>query len=343
MDATTEKDIYLTFRLSSTANLEGHPVFAIDNFRVTQTAPESLADALAAVENASYTTTQTKVSTAEAAKAEAEALVGALDLGEGVTAVVNDGGVFFPATTGTAGNPDGVDGAYAFTVTLTSGGDTVTTEMLSLVIAATSYENSPGYIPPENIGDKDDGETEEPGLPFTDVPDGIWYEEAVRFVYDNGIMQGTAEGRFTPYGVTTRGTIVTMLYRLEGEPAVTGSDFADVADGQFYSNAVAWASANGIVSGYGNGSFGPSDNVTREQMAVILHNYAVFKGYDVSASGDLSVFTDSGAISSWAQESMAWAVGSGLMSGKGSGVLDPSGTATRAELAQMFMNFCGQN
>lgn len=343
VDATTEKDIYLTFRLSSTANLEGHPVFAIDNFRVTQTAPESLADALAAVENASYTTTQTKVSTAEAAKAEAEAIVDALNLGEGVTAVVNDGGVFFPATTGTAGNPDGVNGAYAFTVTLTSGGDTVTTEMLSLVIAATSYENSPGYIPPENIGDKDDGETEEPGLPFTDVPDGIWYEEAVRFVYDNGIMQGTAEGRFTPYGVTTRGTIVTMLYRLEGEPAVTGSDFADVADGQFYSNAVAWASANGIVSGYGNGSFGPSDNVTREQMAVILHNYAVFKGYDVSASGDLSVFTDSGAISSWAQESMAWAVGSGLMSGKGSGVLDPSGTATRAELAQMFMNFCGQN
>lgn len=343
VDATTEKDIYLTFRLSSTANLEGHPVFAIDNFRVTQTAPESLADALAAVENASYTTTQTKVSTAEAAKAEAEAIVDALNLGEGVTAVVNDGGVFFPATTGTAGNPDGVNGAYAFTVTLTSGGDTVTTEMLSLVIAATSYENSPGYIPPENIGDKDDGETEEPGLPFTDVPDGIWYEEAVRFVYDNGIMQGTAEGQFTPYGVTTRGTIVTMLYRLEGEPAVTGSDFADVADGQFYSNAVAWASANGIVSGYGNGSFGPSDNVTREQMAVILHNYAVFKGYDVSASGDLSVFTDSGAISSWAQESMAWAVGSGLMSGKGSGVLDPSGTATRAELAQMFMNFCGQN
>lgn len=343
VDATTEKDIYLTFRISSTNNLEGNPVFVIDNFRVTQTAPESLADALAAVENASYTTTQTKVSTAEAAKAEAEAIVGALNLGEGVTAVVNDGGVFFPATTGTAGNPDGVNGAYAFTVTLTSGGDTVTTEMLSLVIAATSYENSPGYIPPENIGDKDDGETEEPGLPFTDVPDGIWYEEAVRFVYDNGIMQGTAEGQFTPYGVTTRGTIVTMLYRLEGEPAVTGSDFADVADGQFYSNAVAWASANGIVSGYGNGSFGPSDNVTREQMAVILHNYAVFKGYDVSASGDLSVFTDSGAISSWAQESMAWAVGSGLMSGKGSGVLDPSGTATRAELAQMFMNFCGQN
>ena len=343
VDATTEKDIYLTFRISSTNNLEGNPVFVIDNFRVTQTAPESLADALAAVENASYTTTQTKVSTAEAAKAEAEAIVDALNLGEGVTAVVNDGGVFFPATTGTAGNPDGVNGAYAFTVTLTSGGDTVTTEMLSLVIAATSYENSPGYIPPENIGDKDDGETEEPGLPFTDVPDGIWYEEAVRFVYDNGIMQGTAEGRFTPYGVTTRGTIVTMLYRLEGEPAVTGSDFADVADGQFYSNAVAWASANGIVSGYGNGSFGPSDNVTREQMAVILHNYAVFKGYDVSASGDLSVFTDSGAISSWAQESMAWAVGSGLMSGKGSGVLDPSGTATRAELAQMFMNFCGQN
>lgn len=298
VDATTEKDIYLTFQISSTNNLEGNPVFVIDNFRVTQTAPESLADALATVENASYTTTQTKVSTAEAAKAEAEAIVDALDLGEDVTAVVNDGGVFFPATTGTAGNPDGVDGAYAFTVTLTSGGDTVTTEMLSLVIAATSYENSPGYIPPENIGDKDDGETEEPGLPFTDVPDGIWYEEAVRFVYDNGIMQGTAEGRFTPYGVTTRGTIVTMLYRLEGEPAVTGSDFADVADGQFYSNAVAWASANGIVSGYGNGSFGPSDNVTREQMAVILHNYAVFKGYDVSASGDLSVFTDSGAISS---------------------------------------------
>ena len=112
-----------------------------------------------------------------------------------------------------------------------------------------------------------------------------------------------------------------------------------VAAGAWYANAVDWAAGEGIVSGYGNGKFGPEDNITREQMALILYGYAQYKGYDVSASGELSSFTDGASTSSWAAEAVQWAVGSGLLSGKGGGVLDPQGTATRAEAASIFMRF----
>ena len=178
-------------------------------------------------------------------------------------------------------------------------------------------------------------------LPFGDVAQDAWYYDAVQYVYENGLMDGTGGGAFSPAATTTRGMVVTILYRLAGQPAVTGaSGFTDVVAGQWYSDAVLWASANGIVSGYGNGSFGPGDTVTREQLAVILYRFAQTQGEDVTQTGALSTFTDGGDTAQWAQSAMSWAVGSGLISGKGNGVLDPQGTATRAEVAAILARFC---
>ena len=135
--------------------------------------------------------------------------------------------------------------------------------------------------------------------------------------------------------------IVTILYRLENEPAVTdAADFNDVSAGRWYSDAVAWASANGIVGGYGNGSFGPEDTITREQTAAILYRYAQYKAYNVTASGKLGDFADAGKISSWAERAMSWAVGAGLLNGKNGNLLDPTGTTTRAEAAMILTRFC---
>ena len=136
-----------------------------------------------------------------------------------------------------------------------------------------------------------------------------------------------------------RGMIAQVFYNLEGKPAVSGeSPFGDVEAGQWYADAVNWAAANDIVEGYGNGKFGPKDDITREQMAQILYNYAVFKGYDVSTQGDLSAFNDGEKTSDWALTAMQWAVGTGLMQGY-DGNLNPTGTATRAEVAQILINF----
>ena len=181
-------------------------------------------------------------------------------------------------------------------------------------------------------------------LPFADVPDGAWYEEAVAYVYANGLMAGTGSTTFAPGATTTRGMIVTILYRLEGEPAVTaGSSFTDVGSGAWYADAVAWAAANSIVGGYGGGKFGPEDNITREQMAAILYRYAQYKGYDVSVGEDTNIlsYVDADQMSEYAIPALQWACGAGLLSGKGGGVLDPAGTATRAEVATILMRFGG--
>ena len=168
-----------------------------------------------------------------------------------------------------------------------------------------------------------------------------WFYDAVEYVCTNGMMQGTGSTMFSPEMTTTRGMIVTILYRMEGEPAVTGAaDFDDVSAGQWYSDAVAWASANGIVDGYGNGSFGPEDIITREQAAAILYRYAGYKAYDVTATGELNGFADADEISGWAEDAMSWAVGAGLLNGKNGGLLDPTGTATRAEAAAILARFC---
>ena len=177
-------------------------------------------------------------------------------------------------------------------------------------------------------------------LPFTDVNEDSWFYNAVSFVLQEGMMNGTADDTFSPNLNTTRGMIVTILYRLENEPAVSGNPFGDVETGKYYANAVVWAAANDIVNGYGEGIFGPEDNITREQLAAILYRYATSKGYDVSATGDLSAFADGATASDWATTALSWAVSNGIMNGKGDGVLDPTGNATRAEAAQMLMNFC---
>ncbi|HIY05816.1 MAG TPA: S-layer homology domain-containing protein [Candidatus Evtepia faecigallinarum] len=176
-------------------------------------------------------------------------------------------------------------------------------------------------------------------LPFTDVSTNDWFYEAVAYAYENGMMNGVAEDRFAPASNLTRGMITQVLYNLEGNPPAGSGSFTDVADGQWYADAVNWAAANDIVGGYGNGKFGPENNITREQMAQILYNYAIFKGYDVSAQGDLSAFSDGAKTSDWALTAMQWAVGTGLLQGY-NGNLNPTGTATRAEVAQIFMNFC---
>ena len=178
-------------------------------------------------------------------------------------------------------------------------------------------------------------------MPFTDVSENAWYYNAVRYVYENGMMQGVSDTEFAPTLSMNRAMIVTVLHRLENTPVTTNiNQFTDVQSSQWYTEAVQWAAEQGIVSGYGNGQFGTTDNVTREQLAVILYNYTKHIDGDVSVISDMTIFTDANSISNWAEDAISWAVGVGLMSGKGNNILDPTGTATRAEVAQMLINYC---
>ena len=178
------------------------------------------------------------------------------------------------------------------------------------------------------------------GTVFGDVQNNAWYSEAIAYVYNKGMMNGTEKG-FEPNSATTRAMIVTMLHRLNGTPAAGVAGFADVAGGQWYSEAVAWAAANGVVNGYSDTKFAPNEEITREQLAAILYRYAQFKGLDVSAKGDLSGFADGAAVSGWAQEAMQWAVGAGLLNGNADGTLASAAGATRAEVAMILMRFEG--
>jgi hypothetical protein len=176
---------------------------------------------------------------------------------------------------------------------------------------------------------------------FTDVSADAWYESAVRYVYEKGLMTGTTTTTFSPTRTTTRAMIVTILYRLEGSPTVSGSSaFSDVSADQYYSNAVAWASANGIVTGYSDGRFDPGSLLTRQQLATILYRYASYKGYDVTADTDLSAYTDADSVSDYARAAMAWANGNGLINGTTTTTLTPAGSATRAQVAAILMRFC---
>ena len=182
--------------------------------------------------------------------------------------------------------------------------------------------------------------TPEP-LPFTDVKEDDWFHDAVRYVYDNGLMDGVGDGQFAPNATTNRAMVVTILYRLAGEPAVSGDvGFADVAAGQWYTNAVLWAAQKGIVNGISETEFSPSGDLTREQLATILYRYAQDQGYDVSASADLSSFPDAGDIQSYATQALSWAVAQGLLQGFEDDSLQPQATATRAQIATILMRFC---
>ncbi|MCI7473188.1 MAG: S-layer homology domain-containing protein [Clostridiales bacterium] len=177
-------------------------------------------------------------------------------------------------------------------------------------------------------------------MPFTDVP-GHWAAEGIAWAYGNDLMNGTGETTFAPNDRLNRAMLTAILYRLAGKPAVTGESkaFMDVVPDTWYTSSVAWASANGVVNGMGDGTFAPMDAITREQLAVMLYRYAQYIRLDTSAKGDLSKFTDGSQVSSWASEAMAWAVGTGMISGKTANIIDPSGTATRAETATILMRF----
>ncbi len=173
--------------------------------------------------------------------------------------------------------------------------------------------------------------------PFTDIKENDWYYAAVEFANENGLFYGTSDTTFSPNDDMSRGMLATVLYRLAKEPGTSAEDlFNDVADGKYYTEAVAWAAENNIVAGYGNNRFGPEDSITREQLATILWRY---DGSPESA-GSLDSFNDGAKTSDWAVSALQWAVERKIVSGKGNGILDPRGKATRAEVAAMLMRYC---
>ncbi len=178
------------------------------------------------------------------------------------------------------------------------------------------------------------------GNRFSDVSTGSWYYDAVQYVYNAGLMSGTGNYVFSPDGATTRGMVVTILYRLEGSPVCGSASFSDVSSGKYYAQAVAWAAENGIVSGYSASRFGPENAITREQLAAILYRYAAYKGYDVSALASLTGYADNNLVAGYAKTPFAWAVQAGIISGTGANRLSPSAGATRAQVAAMLMRFC---
>lgn len=185
-------------------------------------------------------------------------------------------------------------------------------------------------------------DTSEPtdSLPFTDVKSTDWFYSAVQYVYGNNIMTGTSASTFAPNAMVERSQVVQMLYNLEGQPTVTGnSGFSDIKSGDWYSKAVIWAERTGVVDGYENNTFRPGKAVSREEFAQMLYNYAVYKGYDLSAAANLARFPDGKNVSAWAEKAMRWANGNELINGHDDGRLDPRGTAIRAQAASILMRF----
>ena len=184
---------------------------------------------------------------------------------------------------------------------------------------------------------------ENPGTgvnPFTDISEKDWFYGDVMFVYENGLMLGTSKTLFSPHGTAMRGMMATILWRMEGSPVPKGKNsFTDVEAGKWYADAITWTAENGIFAGYGKDKFGPDDPITREQLAAIFYRYADYKGYDLTVKGDLDKFKDADKITDYAKTAMQWAVGSGLVNGKSGNLLDPQGTATRAEIAAMLHRF----
>ena len=177
-------------------------------------------------------------------------------------------------------------------------------------------------------------------LPFTDV-DGHWALSSIRYVYENGLMNGVGSGRFQPEGATNRAMIVTVLYRLAGSPAVTAENpYSDVPQRSWYTNAVLWGTESGVVNGIGGGKFAPLEPITREQLAAMLFRFAASRGDDVAPRADLSAYTDAGSVHAFAQEALRWANAQGIVNGYPNGRIAPQGSATRAEAATMLARFC---
>ena len=196
------------------------------------------------------------------------------------------------------------------------------------------------FLPADTTGDgEEDGEEESLLAAYTDLDPQAWYHDGIHYCLEEGLMNGTGDGLFSPDATLTRAQAVTVLWRLESEPVVNDAmEFADAAEGQWYSEAVRWAASEKIVEGYSDTVFGTDDAITRQQLAVILYRYAAHKGYDVSAKGDLDAFADASEVSAWAYEAMQWAYGVGLMEGD-AGILNPTGDTRRCEFATMMMRF----
>ena len=214
-------------------------------------------------------------------------------------------------------------------VTITVGLEGNTTDTIT---KPSTKPSTPGGTP---------SEPEEPTWPFEDVTEGDdWFYDAVAYVYENGIMAGTNDTTFAPYMELDRAMAAQLFYNLEGKPAVTGdSTFTDVTSGHWAVDAITWAAENEVVAGIGEGLYDPDSNVTREQFAQMLYNYAKYKGYDLTATGDLSQFPDAGSISSWAETALSWANGNDLINGHENGTIDPKGSTIRAQAASIMANF----
>ena len=278
-----------------------------------------------AVSGGSYDFDMTAANSADDVKAALEKEIAKFDL-KGVAAAVTMDSVT-PAVAGTADHKTGSDGSFSATVSLAKGtgaaalSDTVT---VTGMIKATAYSAEW-----QNL--------------FKDVTKDDWFFDAVKYASEHQLFKGTSDTAFSPDLAMTRAMLVTVLYRLDGEPKVdTKNIFSDVKDGAWYSDTILWASENKIAAGYGDSLFGPDDNVTREQLAVILYNYAQYKDADVTAGGDLLAFGDASKVSSWAADAMKWAVGKGLISGITKTTLDPKGNATRSQVATILMRYTAE-
>ncbi|NLK38378.1 MAG: hypothetical protein GX299_09920, partial [Epulopiscium sp.] len=216
------------------------------------------------------------------------------------------------------------EGKHSLTFDMSGGTDPVLTIIVSDTTKTDPQEEKPSVEDPVN---------------FEDVKSSDWFYDAVNYIYKAGLMVGTSDTTFSPYTDTIRGMIVAILHRLEGSPkADIANGFTDVGSDKYYTKAVAWASENRIVSGYGNDIFGAEDSITREQLAAILMNYAQYKGYDVSMRADLSKFADGESISPWAKDAISWANAEGLIQGSGSQLM-PTGNAQRSQVAAILQRF----
>ena len=231
------------------------------------------------------------------------------------------------------------DGYY-----LAEGGGTEKAESITVPAGKTAMKTPNGDLTIEsNTGGittpTEPEEPEEDSWPFVDVTEDAWYYEAVKYVYENGLMIGTADDTFAPNSTLSRAMVAQILYNLEGQPTADGESTFTDASGHWAANAIAWAQETGAVSGYENNTFRPNRAVTREELAQMLYNYAQYKDYDLTATGDLSQFSDGDKVQDWAEEAVSWANGNGLINGHDDGTLEPGGNATRAQAASILMNF----
>ena len=179
-----------------------------------------------------------------------------------------------------------------------------------------------------------------PSRAFPDLDTGKWYHRFVDYAIENGLMGDAGNGAFSPEGTLTRAQVITVLWRLEGEPQATNAiSFTDVSDGQWYTDVIRWAVREGIMGGYDDGSFGPNNPIKWQELAAILYRYAGYKGYDLSAKGDPAYFTDPAKIGSWAYEAVQWACGATLLETEGCGLIDPAGNTKRCEFAAAITRF----